>query len=191
MEDPNGGFERSFVQNLIIIIIFNCIILFLLLRHSRKTQRFINKKESVISNQNSYHRITTFFSTKQQRRIINSQKQYSHLENSQLDDSMWPYFSCRLYERISIIQGRGRRCFEVTLGYSYDHVSNSLASGHGIRAKHRWYAVPGRDNSRDSVSEQKMRLCRTHASKRRCFPWSRAPTEFSAKLRTRRQFPAD
>ena len=58
--------------------------------------------------------------------------------------------------------------------YSYDQVSNSLASSHGIRARHRRYAVPGRDNSRDSVSEQKMRLCRTHASKRRCFPWSRA-----------------
>lgn len=53
--------------------------------------------------------------------------------------------------------------------HSYDHVSNSLASGRGIRVRHRWYAVPRRDNSRDSVSEQKMRLCRTHDRSRALF----------------------
>lgn len=56
--------------------------------------------------------------------------------------------------------------------HSYDHVSNSLASGGGIRVRHRWYAVPRGDNSRDSVSEQKMRLCRTHDRSRVVFPRS-------------------
>lgn len=67
------------------------------------------------------------------------------------------YFWNRLYAKVSIIRG--------TLTITFRIGVRSWNS----RQESRWYAVPRRDNSRDSVSEQKMRLCRTHDRSRALF----------------------